>query len=82
MTPLFAFDKTRLWQVPSTMSGKASVGDGISDVSSLILASYFPQGSVLPAPATVMPYLYWDAGVTTVVTSGSSTTVTSNYWHS
>ncbi len=78
-TPLFSFDPTRLWQVPSATGGSLSaVISPSSTVSSPPLASYFPQGSIPPL-ATAAPYLYWDAGVTTVTTTGGSTTVTSNY---
>ncbi len=82
ITPLFSFDPTRLYQVPSITSGVANAFIAPTFPTSLAapapLACYFPQGSVPPS-SNAAPYVYWDAGATTVTTAGATTTVTSNY---
>ena len=59
LAPLFDFDKSRLFVVPTSPAPTASV------------ASYFPAG--VKADATGAPYLYWEAG-SSVINPASTTT--------
>ncbi len=77
VTPLFNFDKTRLYQVPSAagatpyISPRMMVGQLPSGLTVVPVASYFPVGTT-PPKSNAAPYLYWDPGITTI--SGMTTT--------
>ncbi len=78
-TPLFSFDSTRLWSIPTLGSGTPTSGHVRTAVGSadttIGLYSYVPSGSIAP-------YVYFDSGIyansisSNVITLPSTNTVT------